>query len=135
MGDCYIIVHEVICGRIILYLGKYIITFLLFLSSDRHLIFTYVRMYTKPASFFFLLFSLAQQLTLDLAHLIIEVSRSHTIRHTPTPRSTPLNEGLGRLSGELTQHMTNMGRTFVPSAGFKPAISAVKLARVSNIPF
>ena len=110
MGDCYIIVHEVICGRVILYLGKYIITFLLFLSSDRHLIFTYMRMYIKPASFFFLLFSLAQQLTLGVAHLIIEVSRSHTIRHTPTSSSTPLNKGLGLLSGELThdKHGTNI---------------------------
>jgi len=55
-GGCYIIVHEVICGRIILYLGKCFITFLLFLSSDRRLIFTYTRMYIKPASFFFFCF-------------------------------------------------------------------------------
>jgi hypothetical protein len=31
--------------------------------------------------------------------------------------------------------MTNMRETFVPLAGFKPEISAVKISRVSNIPF
>ena len=126
--------HKVICGRIILYLGECIITFLHFLSSDRRLIFTYTRMYIKPASFF-LLFFLAQQLTLGLAHLIVEVSRSHTLRHTPTPSSTTLNEGSAHSRGELTQHMTDMRQTSMPSAGFKPAVSAMKLARVSNIPF
>jgi hypothetical protein len=39
-----------------------------------------------------LLFSVAQQPKSGLGHRIVEVSISHTTRHTHTPGMTPLNE-------------------------------------------
>jgi hypothetical protein len=57
--------------------------------------------------------------------LIVEVSVTHTIRHTHTPGRTPLNKG--QLITEVAANTTNTKRqTTIPSAGFEPAIPAIE---------
>jgi hypothetical protein len=65
-----------------------------------------------------------QQQVID--HLIVEVSRSHTIRHTHThihththtQSSTPLNEWSALRRG---RYLHNKHKRFMPSPGFEPA--------------
>jgi hypothetical protein len=64
----------------------------------------------------------AQQPNSGLSRLIVEGSRSHTIRHT-TPGRNPLGEWLARPNtASYTAHNQHNERTAMLSAGFNPAI-------------
>jgi hypothetical protein len=54
---------------------------------------------TFKFKFFFFSFPVAQQPNSGLGHLIIEASKSHTVRHTHTPGRTPLEEWAARHRG------------------------------------
>ena len=74
------------------------------------------------------LFSVVQQPNLGLHHLIVEVSRSHTTRHTQT-RARAV--GVFRTSDQsitddYATHSKHEGQTSVPSAGYEPTIPAIK---------
>ena len=65
-----------------------------------------------------------QQPNAGQGRLILEVSRSHPIRHTAVGR-TPLDEGSAlHRDLYLTTHNTEKRQTFMPPAGFEPAIAA-----------
>jgi len=68
----------------------------------------------------------AQQLYLGLGQLIVEVSRSHTIRHTPQPVGL-----LWTIDQPVTYttHNKHKRLTSIPSARFEPAIPAIKPPR------
>jgi hypothetical protein len=71
-----------------------------------------------------LIFSTAQQPLMSQDLLIIEVSRSHTFKHTALGR-TPLDEWSARRRDlYLTTHNTHKRQTFMPPAGFEPTIPA-----------
>jgi hypothetical protein len=65
--------------------------------------------------------SVVQKPNLDLLQLIIEVSRSHKIRHTPV--RTAQSDQLVAEATLPTQHKTE---TVMPSWGFEPTIPAVQ---------
>jgi hypothetical protein len=70
-------------------------------------------------------FSVAQQPNLNLGRLNVEVSRSPTA--TQTPGRTPLNEWSSRCRRHYhTTHHKHKRRTFMPSAGFEPAITTIE---------
>ena len=61
---------------------------------------------------------------LDLGFFVVEVSRSHSIRHTTLGR-TPLDDGSARRRDLfLTTHNTHNRETYMPLAGFEPAVAA-----------
>jgi len=66
----------------------------------------------------------SQQSNSDRGRHIVEVSRSHTIRHIP---GGSLKEWSARYRGRNLNnaHQTQDNWTWVPSAGFKPAIPAI----------
>jgi len=69
------------------------------------------------------IFTVAQEPNSGPGRLVFEVSRSHTIRHTPG--STPLYEWWTLRRGRCL-HNTHKGWTSVLSVGFKPPIPAIK---------
>ena len=76
---------------------------------------------------------MAQQSKSGLGRLFVEISRSHTIRHTQTPGSTAMDKRSAHLSGRYlhkTQNKKHRKRICMPSAGFKPAIPAIKPPQV-----
>jgi hypothetical protein len=71
-------------------------------------------------------FPMAQQLPVDQGLLIVEASRSHSVRHSTLGKS-PLDEGSARLRDlYLTTHITHKRQTSMPQAGFEPAIPVRK---------
>jgi hypothetical protein len=69
-------------------------------------------------------FFIARQPLVDQGLLIIEASRSHSIRHT-TLGKTPLDEWPARRRDlYLTIHNTHKRQTSIPPAGFEPAFTA-----------
>jgi hypothetical protein len=77
-------------------------------------------------------FSVAQQPKSGLGRLIVEVSRSHTIRHTHTHKHTH-TVGLLWTSDQpvadattYTTHNKHEGRVSMLTAGLEPAIPAIK---------
>ena len=64
-------------------------------------------------------FSVVQQPSSGLGHLVVEVPRSLTFRHTPG--RAPLNE-----TAAYRTHSKNKERTSMSSAGFETAIPAIK---------
>ena len=73
-------------------------------------------------------FSVAQQPNQDLGRLIVEVSGSHTIRHTYTHTRYDSSERVispGVKVATYTRHNRHKRRIFMPSAGFEPAIPAI----------
>jgi len=73
--------------------------------------------------------SVALQLRSGLGRVTVEVSKSHTIRHTHTRAraSAPLDEGSARRRDlYLTTHNTHKRHTSTPLMGSEPAIPASK---------
>ena len=67
---------------------------------------------------------MTRQPHVGLGLLIVEVSRSHSARHTTVGR-TPLDEGSARRRDfYLTEHNNHKRQTSMPPAGFEPAIPA-----------
>jgi hypothetical protein len=66
-------------------------------------------------------FAVRQGTNSSLGHLSVEVSRSHTIRHTHTHDRTPLDDWLGRRRGRYLVNATHNKhtRTSMPSAPFE----------------
>jgi hypothetical protein len=78
---------------------------------------------------------LSQQPCSGLDHLIVEISRSHTVIHTTVGR-TSLDEGPAHRNGlYLTTHNVQNRQTTRPPAGFEPVIPASEWLQihVSNV--
>jgi hypothetical protein len=75
---------------------------------------------------YFIIFFVAQQPNSGLGHPIVEVSKSHSVRHTTLGR-TPLDEGSTcRRDLYLTTHNTHKRQTSITPVGFATAIPASK---------
>jgi hypothetical protein len=80
----------------------------------------------KMLLYIFNVISVAQQSLVGKGLLIIEASRSHSIRHTTVGR-TALDEGPARRRDlYLTTHSTHKTHTSMPPAGFEAAIPAIE---------
>jgi hypothetical protein len=71
-------------------------------------------------------FSVGQLPNSGPGRFTVKVCRSHTIWHTHTPSRSPLNERSARCRDYLPTQNTTNKRTSMPSAGFEPAILAIK---------
>jgi len=63
---------------------------------------------------------------MGVGRLIVEVSRSHIIRHTQLVRIILTSDQLGAEAATYTTHNPHNARTSMPSAGFEPAIPATQ---------
>lgn len=68
------------------------------------------------------IFSVTQQPRSDSGHLIVDVSRSHTIRHTHPVGLSCTSDQLVTDTTTYNTHNKRSRRTLMPSAGFKSAI-------------
>jgi hypothetical protein len=81
---------------------------------------------------FFSFFTVAQQPSSDLVVLVCEVSRSHTIRHTPG--RTPLNLWSSRHRNPYILIKQRKQQTnIMPSSRYDPAIPAIKVTRTYSL--
>jgi hypothetical protein len=71
-------------------------------------------------------FAVVQQTKSDLGLLIVEVSRTHTIRHTQPVGLFWTNDQLNAEAATFTTHNKHKTRTPMPSKGFEPMIPAIK---------
>jgi len=90
--------------------------------------------YWKPAVHqqFTSFFTVAQQPISDLVGFLFEVSRSHTIRHTPG--STPLNLlSARRRNPYILIKQRKQQTNIMPSSRFDPAIPVIKVTRTYSV--
>jgi hypothetical protein len=71
-------------------------------------------------------FSVAQEANSGLGHIVVEVSRSHTIRHTYLVGILWTSDQLVTDAATYTKHNKHYRRKFMPSAGFEPVTPGTK---------
>jgi hypothetical protein len=80
----------------------------------------------KNRSVLFVFLSVVRQLKSGLDRLTVEVSRSHTVRHTHQVGPLSTSDQAFAEDATYTKHNKQKRRTSMPSALFEPAIPAVK---------
>jgi hypothetical protein len=104
----------------------FILFFILFIYLFIYLLFILFIYLFSSSSFFSMIF-------LCLDFLNVEVSRSHSFRHTRLGKTT-LDEWSGRRRDHyLTKHNTHKRQTCIPPAGFQPTIPITERTQTLSV--